>query len=495
MVLTTTFAYAALSVSSFLYNLGFSQSADALQRISIRTVCKTIQTSISGASNVYFPGALHYDDDIYHWAASSIEDSVCSVEPGSTQDVGKILQILGSTRTPFAVIGGGHSTNKGFSSTPGIQIAMYRFSNITYNKNTGTADVGSGLIWDEVYTALEPFGVSVIGGRVTGVGVAGFTLGGGYSWKTNQFGLTVDTVQAYELVLPNGTVTSVTATSNPDLFFGLRGGFNNFGIVTKFTFQTFPQGQVWGGLITFTEGVLPQVNNATTKFATTNKDPKAGIITTYNFLLGEPGVSQLLFYDGPNPPPGIFDDFLAIPFFTKDISTRSYLSLVQSSPSNATANTRGAFHTVSLTKYSLNMINVILNETITRGIDLSTSDSGIFISYDVEPFLPSLFSHGTPSAYPPDRSRGLLPQNIYYAWIFESADQDVQNTLRASANVIRQAAIAEGQVTGTEAIYGNYALFDTPLSGVYGANVPRLQAIKKQYDPTNVMGLAGGFKF
>jgi FAD/FMN-containing dehydrogenase len=57
---------------------------------------------------------------------------------------------------------------------------------------------------------------------VTGVGVAGFTLGGGYSWKTNQYGLTIDTVQSFELVLPNGTVTTVTATSNADLFFGLK---------------------------------------------------------------------------------------------------------------------------------------------------------------------------------------------------------------------------------------------------------------------------------
>ena len=78
------------------------------------------------------------------------------------------------------------------------------------------------MIWDDVYTALEPYNVNVVGGRVTGVGVAGFTLGGGYSWKTNQYGLTIDTVQAFELVLPNGTVTVVTATSNADLFFGLK---------------------------------------------------------------------------------------------------------------------------------------------------------------------------------------------------------------------------------------------------------------------------------
>jgi FAD/FMN-containing dehydrogenase len=93
---------------------------------------------------------------------------------------------------------------------------------VTYDANAQTASIGAGLIWDDVYSALEPYNVNIVGGRVAGVGVAGFTLGGGYSWKTNQYGLTLDTVQAFERVLPNGTVTTVTSTSNPDLFFGLK---------------------------------------------------------------------------------------------------------------------------------------------------------------------------------------------------------------------------------------------------------------------------------
>lgn len=69
--------------------------------------------------------------------------------------------------------------NPKFSSTTGVTIAMTRFSQINYNAATETAVVGAGLIWDQVYTALEPFNRSVVGGRVSGVGVAGFSLGGG----------------------------------------------------------------------------------------------------------------------------------------------------------------------------------------------------------------------------------------------------------------------------------------------------------------------------
>ena len=105
--------------------------------------------------------------------------------------------------------GGGHTANPGFSSTEGVHITMTRFKDVVYNANSGTADIGTGLVGDAVYEALEPYNVSVLGGRVRDVGIAGFTLGGGYSFKTNQHGLAVDAVLGFELVLPNGTVNMV----------------------------------------------------------------------------------------------------------------------------------------------------------------------------------------------------------------------------------------------------------------------------------------------
>jgi FAD/FMN-containing dehydrogenase len=126
--------------------------------------------------------------------------------------------------------------NPGFSSTRGVQIAMTRFNETRVNSMTRTVDVGAGLIWDQVYETLEPTGLNVVGGRIPNVGVAGLTLGGGeclllsensisyalgYSFLSNQYGLTVDTVARFELVLPNGTVSNVTSEDD-DLWFGLR---------------------------------------------------------------------------------------------------------------------------------------------------------------------------------------------------------------------------------------------------------------------------------
>ncbi|KAJ6488794.1 FAD dependent oxidoreductase [Mycena sanguinolenta] len=460
--------------------------------------CTQIQQAVSSASEVYYPLQLlgNYAEDISHWATSSTQASACSVEPGSAADVSVIIQILASTNTSFAVKGGGHAANPGFSSTTGVHISMTRFSGVAYDAGSQTATIGTGLIWDDVYEALEPHGVNVVGGRVTGVGVAGFTLGGGYSWKTNQYGLTVDTVTAFELVKPNGDIAAITEASDSDLFFALKGGQNNFGIVTQFTLKTFPQGQVWGGLITYTLAQIPAVSAAVAQFASNVTDPKAAIIPTYNFLLGQPGISHVMFYDGPTPPPGIFDAFLAIPHLTEDVSTRSFSSLVQSAPSNATTGARGAFHTVSLLDYSPTMINAILNETIFWGSHLALF-SGIFISYDVEPFLPTIFTHATTSsAYPPSRpDPAYMPLNLYFAWTDPLSDSVFHDALLQSATQLTNVAIGEGQNIADAPLYTNYALYDTPLERIYGDNVARLQSIKAAVDPGNVMGLAGGFKF
>ncbi|QRV98417.1 FAD-binding domain protein [Ceratobasidium sp. AG-Ba] len=465
--------------------------------------CINIARSVSNSSGVYYFGHPQYIKGNMHWASSSSQISACVVEPGNAQDLSTILKIVSNTSTPFGIRSGGHATNPGFSSTPGVQIALFKLNEVTYHPATvaadgsvGTVDIGSGLVWDDVYKTLQSQNVNVVGGRVTGVGVGGFILGGGYSWLSNQYGLTIDTVTAFEVVLPSGIITTASATTNPDLFWGLKGGFNNFGVVTKFTLLAFPQGQVWGGLTTYTEGQLAKLNNAVVDFVKTVNDPKASIIPAYNSIIGQPGVSLLMFYDGPTPPAGIFERFLSIPHFTSDVKTRSFTSLVQASPSDITYGTRGAFNTVSLKTYSSSLIEQVLNQTKFWGQKFAF-EGALFISYDVEPFLQTMTSRSKGGAYPHDNF--LMPLNLYYAWLSDTKDKMFTDAMEESAQVIYNQAVAEGQdIAGLKQIkYGNYAPASSnqDLRSIYGDNLPRLKQLKAQYDPTNTMGLAGGFRF
>ena len=87
------------------------------------------------------------------------------------------MKIVGNARPPFAVKGGGHATNPGFSSTSGVQIAMSRFKQVVLSEDKEIVEVGAGCKWDDVYNALDGTGRIVLGGRVPDIGVAGLTLG------------------------------------------------------------------------------------------------------------------------------------------------------------------------------------------------------------------------------------------------------------------------------------------------------------------------------
>jgi hypothetical protein len=114
----------------------------------------------------------------------------------------------------------------------------------------------------------------------------------------------------------------------------------------------------------------------------------------------------------------------------------------------------------------------------------------------MEPYPPGLFSHGSPSAYPPDRSRAVFPSVLTAKWSDRSLDETMARVLRESAKAIRDVAVfADGQDLSEATVYVNYALFGTPLEDIYGGNLPRLRGIKAGVDPERVMDLAGGFKF
>jgi len=121
-------------------------------------------------------------------------------------------------------------------------------------------------------------------------------------------------------------------------------------------------------------------------------------------------------------------------------------------------------------------------------------DPEVSVVLAFEPFLTNLFSHGSDSAYPPDRSRALFPTSLAIVFSNASLDDTVAKAMRNYSDAITAAAVADGQNLTHAAVYPNYALFDTPLEDMYGANIPRLGAIKNEVDPENVMGLTGGFK-
>jgi hypothetical protein len=187
-----------------------------------------------------------------------------------------------------------------------------------------------------VYEALDPLGKSAVGGRLGNVGVSGFTLGGGLSHLSPQYGLAADNVEKFSVVLSNGTITTASEDVNPDLFWAMRGGGNQYAVITEMTLKTYDvgeNGKIWGGLRTFTADKGPAILGAVANFTANYPDTKAALIPTFNFVgilgLTVPAIIVFMFYDGPKPPPGIFDELDAIPSLLSMTRERTMGDLVQ----------------------------------------------------------------------------------------------------------------------------------------------------------------------
>jgi FAD/FMN-containing dehydrogenase len=147
----------------------------------------------------------------------------------------------------LAVRGGGHNGAGLGVCDGGLVIDLSRRRGIRVNPEKRTVQVESGCTWGEVDHATHVFGLAVPSGVVSTTGVAGLTLGGGHGYLTRKFGLTVDNLLEADLVLADGSFVTANADENEDLYWAIRGGGGNFGVVTSFTFKAHPVSTVYAG--------------------------------------------------------------------------------------------------------------------------------------------------------------------------------------------------------------------------------------------------------
>ncbi|KAH8901257.1 FAD binding domain-containing protein [Thozetella sp. PMI_491] len=313
-------------------------------------VCNLVSSKSS--IDVAWPLSLEWDaEQTEYWSlACTLLAPACILYPKSPEEVAFIVSVLrDSSVENFAIKSGGHNPNMYFASIDGRAIvSTAKLNEVTLDPASGIVRIGPGNRWDDVANALDGTGFTAVGGRIGNIGsvyllafftailgnVGGFLMGGGLSFMSSEYGWGANSVLAYELVLANSTILNVTLYSHPDLFRSLRGGGNEFGIVTAFTLQAYPQGQVWGGTVTYSadnatsEKVLSAIND----FMLNNKDARASIIPTSELALGGllPIWVIFLFYDGPTPPTAVFGKFLSIFSIINTCSTRSYADLLQS---------------------------------------------------------------------------------------------------------------------------------------------------------------------
>lgn len=222
-----------------------SSSAESIDTIALTTLQRRMR------GDLLTPGAPSYD------AARRLANRRFDVHPAliarchSAQDVAYAVDFAREYNLEIAVRSGGHSVPGHSAVNGGMMIDLSQLRQISVDPVRRTAHVGPGTTNGELVHALTKYGFATTTGTCASVGMGGSTLGGGIGWLMGRFGATIDNVLAFEVVTADGELITASADQHPDLFWALRGGGGNFGIVTEITYRVHRLDTVLGGMLLF----------------------------------------------------------------------------------------------------------------------------------------------------------------------------------------------------------------------------------------------------
>ncbi|KAI1178818.1 hypothetical protein F4777DRAFT_63078 [Nemania sp. FL0916] len=484
--------------------------------------CSTIASTTD--IDVAYPLSLDYiSEQNKYWSTSCIAlKPSCILFPTSAAEVSVIIQTINEGDEHFAIKSGGHNPNNYYSSVAGGPlISTARLNEAILDANTGVLRMGPGNRLDEIAAKLQGSGWTFVGGRIGNTGTGGLLLGGGLSYMSAQYGWAASSALEYEVVLANGTIVTASDTENSDLARALRGGGNNFGVVTTYTLQTYRQGNIWGGNVIYlhTDTVASNLLRAVRDFTEYNTDDKAAVIVTAERSTGLviPELIDIelidtwilfLFYDGPTPPADLFRNFTeaGLPILNT-ARTRTYSDLIGSSNwvvvkgSVVTIGTE----TVPIPTAGENAATVMEGiHAHWRNVSGTTLlEPGIIASIAYQPFPRSIARQArvrAPDLIDADDEADRLILELNYSFIPQTDYAKMANTLNETYSGVRQRVLAwQDQGILPDAycpLFMNYGFYEEDYWGrIRPESRAFAQQVAERYDPEGFFrDRTGGWK-
>lgn len=243
-----------------------------------------LRRSIKGATLI--PGDAGYDAARRVWNGMIDKHPQVIVQAEGVDDIGPVIAHARAGGLPLAIRGGGHNVAGNGTVDGGIVLDLGRLDAVEVDPSARLVRVGAGAKLADVDRATEPFGLAVPIGVVSATGIAGLTLGGGVGWLTRPYGLTIDNLVSADVIVAGDQQLTASATENADLFWGLRGGGGNFGVVTSFTFRAHPlDPEVVAGTLIYER---PRWTEALTAFVGLSADLPDELTTLITFMVPPP---------------------------------------------------------------------------------------------------------------------------------------------------------------------------------------------------------------
>ncbi|GKZ78877.1 hypothetical protein AnigIFM56816_002707 [Aspergillus niger] len=476
-------------------------STTTISTVDLETGAKCACTKLAGlySNLVLYPESANYTSQATsYWDIRADLDPACIFLPTSAEQVADAVGLFATCGTQFAVRGGGHMNYPGSNNINGG--VLLAFDNMKqYRVNNETIDVTPGMTWYDVYSALDPYGRAAIGGRLKTIGVPGLTLIGGVSYFINKYGFAMDNVVNYDIVLGNGTQVAANATSNPDLFWALKGGANNFGIVTKFTLKTYSMPHISTTIQEFNETAVHDFIKASCDWVVADGDSSiaAGSVLTITYNATTGSVSPLLLgvQEGISNPPSKFANFTAIPgvYKVNNVTTSKQWAANLDSPKQMFRVTFG-HHSM----YPDSDVLYSMYQTWKAAVNQIADVQGLYPTFVINISPASAVRVGNTNGI--GNVWGLAEEPTIW-WQLSTGWDNAEDDLRVEAWV-RQLVehlhgINKSNGLARDFIYmGDGGDWQDPFAGFPGENVQRMREIRERYDPLGTFTRLnwGGFK-
>ncbi|KIH91978.1 FAD binding protein domain protein [Sporothrix brasiliensis 5110] len=430
-----------------------------------------------------------------YWSQNQAEvHPYCVFKPKTTADVSIAVLVNRLTGCPFAAKSGGHSAYRGAANVPsGMTISFANLNNIQLSADKSTVAVGPGNVWGQVYAYLDAYDLTVIGGRLYDIGVGGLTTGGGISYISNLHGWACDNVESYDLVLASGVLVRASATEYSDLFWALRGGGNNFGLVVNFNLQTYPltdNGALYIGARTYLETEFDAVDQAFYNLIVNSADdPNAGAYVVYVTTGGSNICAPTFYYaDAANgATAAIWDEFEAIPNVGDTTGIHNIVTWAAEIANDSPPGLREMYYTMSF-KADLDTLVFARSyffETVGNVTNIPGIVPNIVFQGITTPELQQ-FSRNGGNALGLTESDGPM-FILLVAAMWDNASDDAAVAAFASDVLTQVKAHATARGVQIDYVYMNYASMYQDVLSSYGPEVlARLRKVSKKYDPAQI---------